>query len=120
MNKTTPAHTVLTIVTGFLLLYYFLGYNWLLYTSIIVGLLGVFIRPARVTIDFLWMKLAWVLSLIVPRIVLTVFYFVILTPIALLSRVFGKPSLKAKHKNLTSTFTPIDKTFEATSFERMF
>jgi hypothetical protein len=120
MNKTTPAHTVLTIVTRFFLLYYFLGCNWLLYTSIIVGLLGVFIRPARVAIDFLWMKLAWILSPIVPRIILTVLYFLILTPIALLSRVFGKQSLKAKHKDLTSTFTPVDKTFEASSFERMF
>jgi hypothetical protein len=120
MKKSTPAHTVLTIVTGFLVLYIFLEQVWMLNTAVIVGLLGVFVAPARVLIDFLWMKLAWVLSLIVPRIVLTVFYFVILTPIALLSRVFGKSSLKAKHKNLTSTFTPVDKTFEASSFERMF
>ena len=123
-KKTEPVKSVLVIAIGFLIIYmyhhlrYDVQYNWILYVVVAVGLPSVFINKYAKLIDFLWMKLAWLLGQIVPNIILSAFYYLFLTPIALLSKIFGeKNQLDLKNKK-ESLFKEYKKTYEKTSFEK--
>lgn len=108
--------TVLTITVGLLLIYFFSRVEWLLITAILIGILGLSSTYLRQKIDFLWMKLAWILSLIVPNIILSIIFFGLLTPIAFIAKFFGdKDSLKIKPQE-KSLYKIIDKEFEKKSF----
>lgn len=119
MNKPqTPIKTVLTILIGFLILYLLTRNEAMLYIALIVGLAGVLSPYLRQKIDFLWMKLAYLLSLIVPNILLTIIFYCILFPIALLSRVFGKKDPLQLKNTSDSTFIKLEKTFDKAHFEK--
>lgn len=63
-------------------------------------------------INWSWMKFAQVLGWINSRILLTVVYFIILVPVALISRMFNKDPLKLKwHPDLESYFEVRDHTY---------
>jgi len=93
----TPSKTVLTIVIGFLVIntiLYVNGkietvWNWSLWVAITIGVLGVLSPFMARKIQDLWMGLSRILSHIIPPILLSIVFFVILFPIALLSRLFG-------------------------------
>lgn len=115
--KTNPDRTVLTIATGFILLSVLTSAPWLLYAALGVGLAGVFSGRLAAGIDYLWMKLAWLLGKIVPNLMLGLVYFLLLTPLALLSRVFRKTDpLILKNPGTGSVMTPVGKEFSPSSF----
>lgn len=117
-SKTDATLTVLTITVGFLIVHLLTKWSWAIYTSFIIGLLGILSQYLREKIDFLWTKLAWFLSFIVPNILLSIIFFVFLFPLALLSRLFGEKD-PMKLKNTTnSLFKNGDKHFDKHSFER--
>jgi hypothetical protein len=66
------------------------------------GAAGVFLLVALVLprllapIEWVWMKVAMVLGAIVTRVLLTLTYYIALTPLALLARAFGKDPLMLK------------------------
>lgn len=66
----------------------------------------------------LWNKLAWVLSFIVPNILLSLIYFLFLFPIALLSKLFGNKDPLALRNKPDSTFKTSNKAFDASSFDK--
>lgn len=116
--KTNPTQTMLTICVGFLVIHLITKADWAIYISLVIGLLGVFSPFLSQKIDFLWMKLAWVLSLIMPNILLSIIFYLFLFPIALLSKLFGnKDPLMLKHTQ-KSTFRTREKPFEKSSFEK--
>jgi hypothetical protein len=117
-SKSDSAITVLTITVGFLLVHLLTKWNWAIYTSLIVGLLGILSQYLREKIDFLWTKLSWILSFIVPNILLSVIFFVFLFPIALLSRLFGEKDPLRLKNTADSLFKRSDKHFDKSSFER--
>jgi len=83
-----------------------------------VGLIGVFSPYLSRKIDFLWMKLAWVLSLIIPNIILTLVFFLILFSVSLLSKIFSKNKNPLQLKNNSNTtYIERNKEFDASSFE---
>lgn len=82
--------TVLTIVVGFLVVFWLTKAQWAFFVAIGVGAAGVLSGQLAVWIDFVWMKLAEVLGLIMPNILLTLVYYTFFVPLALLSRVTGK------------------------------
>lgn len=102
----TPAKTVLVVSVGFAILFLLTKHNWTLYVSVIVGIIGAMSDFLAEKIDWIWTKIAWVLSKIVPNIIMTVVFYMVLTPIALLSRLFGKRDpidLKNKQDSLFKT-----------------
>lgn len=117
IKKTEPIKTVLTIVTGFIVVFLATKMKWALTTAVIVGLVGLFSTYLSEKIDFLWMKLAQVLGYIMPNILLSVVFFVFLTPMALLARVFKKKdSLQLKDPG-ASCYITVDKVFTKESLE---
>lgn len=117
-NKTEPIKTVLIITVGMLIIYLISKWKWSINVSILVGILGLLSNYFAEKIDFLWMKLSWLLSLIIPNILLAIIFYLFLTPIALLSRVFGeKNQLTLKNTN-QSLFKDKNKQYDKLIFEK--
>lgn len=83
----------LVIVTGLLLLYFIFRKIFFLYSSLVFGLVFLFIPLIGSWIIWIWFQLAEFLGWINSRILLTLVYFVFLVPISLLFRTFNKNPL---------------------------
>lgn len=118
MAKSDPAKTVLTITVGFLVLYLVTKIQWMLTVSVVIGLIGILSTYLSKQIEFLWMKLTWILGQIVPNILLSLIFYVFLFPVALLSRLFGKKNVLNLKNSDHSLFKEKNKDFDKASFEK--
>ena len=117
-NKLKAKSTVLVIVVGFIIIYaYSKNFNFLK-VSIIIGLLGVISDKASLFIDKIWFKISHILSLIIPNILLGLIFYLILFPIALLSRLFGNKDPLSLKNNQKTLFINKNIIFKAKSFEQ--
>jgi ABC-type multidrug transport system fused ATPase/permease subunit len=116
--KSDPIKTILVITVGMLALYFVTNWQWLLITSLIIGLTGSISPYLAKKIDYLWMKLAWILSLIVPNIILSIVFYLFLTPIALLSRLFGDRDPLTLKNSTDTLFKDYKKAVDKASFEK--
>lgn len=96
--KWKPKHTSLVVIAaGFFLFYLLFNKLWLL-GPIILAALGFAIAPLGEHIHQGWMKLAKSLGYINSRILLFIIFFIILTPVAFLRKLFGKKTMQDKNK----------------------
>ena len=116
--KSEPIKTCLTISMGFLIVFLVTKMQWAITVALTVGLIGMFSTFLSKKIDFLWMKLTWILSLIVPNILLGAVFYLFLFPISMLSKLFGKRDPLLLNNNNSSTFTTMHKEFGKASFEK--
>ncbi|MCP9292338.1 SxtJ family membrane protein [Gracilimonas sediminicola] len=93
-DPSTPK-TQLVIVTGFLVLAAIFDSEVIAYLALIVGLLS-FIPPIGDRIVWGWYKLAEGLGWFNSRVLLSLVYYLVVTPIALLFRLFGNDPLLLK------------------------
>ncbi|TVR13120.1 MAG: hypothetical protein EA391_14490 [Balneolaceae bacterium] len=115
---TDTSKTVLTITTALLVVYLFTGWQWTIWTGVILGVAALFSKTASGFIHSGWMKLAYLLSLIIPKILLTIIFYFILLPLALISRIVNKePALKLRN-NSDTMYTERMKTFTKEDFEK--
>lgn len=118
-NKSAePIKTVLIIMVGMLVVYFITGRQWAVTGAIIIGILGLSSGYISQKIHYLWMKLSWVLGLIIPNILLSVIFFLVLTPLALLSRIFGEKDPLSLKNTSQSLFKETNKKFEKPDFEK--
>ena len=117
-KELTPSKTVLTIVVGFLVIYMITKLSWALWVAITIGILGMLSSFIAVKIQDFWMGLSTVLSRIIPPILLSVIFFIILFPVALLSRLFGDKDPLQLKKTDKSLFKTVDKPFSKDTFEK--
>jgi hypothetical protein len=94
--------TIVIIAAGFGLLYILFHKQWML-IPVGICIIGFSLSNVGEYIHLSWMALAKVLGFINSRIFLTVLFFLILTPIALFMRLFGKGNF-VKSKNNSSLF----------------
>ena len=66
--------TVLVITLGLQVIFLFSKYQGFLFGSILLGLLGSLSSHISAIIHFLWMKLAYLLGFIMPKILLSLIY----------------------------------------------
>ena len=116
-TKSDPVKTVLVITVGMLAIFIATQWQPALIISMVIGIAGIFSQYLAFKIDYLWMKLTWILSLIVPNILLSLVFYLILTPIALLSRVFSKKNELSLKNTSPSLFKEYNKTFTKESFK---
>lgn len=118
MRKITsnPLKTILVIVSGLLIFYLFTKINLLL--NIILGLclIGVFSPFISIKIESIWFKIAYLLGLIIPNIVLGIVFYFLLFPIALLSRIKSNDPLVLKN-NSNTIYKEVNKSFNQESFK---
>ena len=114
-QQINPTKTILILTVAFLICYLITKSNWAIYTSLGLGFIGIFSSLLSKIIDFLWMKFAWVLSLIIPNIILITIFYLLLFPIASLRKLFNKDELQLKN-NKKSFFKEVNKIFESKDF----
>lgn len=113
-----PSKTVLVITVGFLVLYLISKQNVFLYIALGVGILGALSSFLAEKIDWIWSKLGWVLSFIVPNIIMTIIFYLVLTPTAFLSRIFGKSDVMDLKNTNESLWKSKNTTYSRESFEK--
>jgi len=117
-NLNSSYSTVLTLVLACIFIFIFSKNNYWLYAGIAIGVPSVFSSFFATKIDYIWMKLSFVLSKIVPNIILTFVYFIFLVPIAFLSRIFAKKDVLMLKNKSNSLFVNVDENYDKTYFEK--
>lgn len=112
MNQKETHHgTILAMVTGFLVLFYFFESPWMLYVSLILGVTGILSPFLARNIHWLWMKIGHILGWVNSKILLGIVFYIILFPVALIAKSFRKDLLKIKRGTRTSTFEERNHTY---------
>ncbi len=117
MKKYTPLEvhkTIGILAAAFLLAHYLFSAVWLVPTALVLLVLLVIGGPIPRAITALWMGFAHVLGRINTAIILTLVYLVVLTPLAVLFRLFNKeagayffkPTLSTMLVQYTETIDP--------------
>lgn len=115
-HKSDPIRTTLVITVGFIVVFIATQLKWAIVVSLCVGVFGLLSDRMASLIDFVWMKLARILSMVVPNIVLSAVFYLVLTPIAILSRIGRGNSLNLKNTE-KSLFKKCIKDYDEKSFE---
>lgn len=116
-EKNNPIKTVLTIVVGLTIIYMITKLQWTIIAALTVGFTSLMSKQICRWVDFVWRKLAWILSLIIPNILLSIIYYFLLFPISLLAKLFGKKDPLCLKNEQTSMFVSVNKKFGKRSFE---
>ncbi len=111
------AKAQLVIVTGLLVLAAIFDNEYIAHAALVVGLLCVFIKPVGDRIVWLWYKLAELLSRVMNPLILGLAFFLFITPIALLFRLFGNDPLLLKEQK-GSLFDFRDHTYTKEDLEK--
>jgi len=98
MKKNKYLEACLTISMGLLLLWFLFEIKLLLIIAFVIGIIALFIEPVAKGIAWFWYKIADLLGLVISKIILTIIYYALLFPIALLYRLFNKDQLQLKKK----------------------
>ena len=77
---------------------------YLIFISIIFLILGLLDSKLLSPLNSFWIKFGEFLGKIIAPIVMAIIYFIILTPISLIVRLFGKDLLGLKFTNQTKTY----------------
>lgn len=109
---------MLTICTGLLVLYMVRKNIWLLRGAVIIGIGGVVSDVFSKKVEYLWHKLAWLLGLLVPNLILSLVYFLFVCPLSWLRRLFSREDLLMLDNNRKSTYIVTNKAFKPESFEQ--
>jgi polyferredoxin len=100
MKREKNLETMLVITVGMLVLYYFFRTktwsNYLLITSLVMGLIGVFSDFLSEKVAWVWGKIAHIMGTFNSYVLLSIIFFVFLTPVAFLFKLTRKDSLKLK------------------------
>jgi len=118
MKTEKTKSTMLIISMGFLFLYLIFSWKWALIVSFVVGVIGIASPFLSGKIEWAWMKLANLLSYIIPNLLLTLAFFLFLFPLSLLSKLFRKDPLMLSKKHSTY-FIDINKEIPKESFEKI-
>ena len=117
MNNEKRFETILTISIGFLILFLIFKHNTFLYTSLIVGVIGLLSSYLSKILVIIWFKIAEVLGMIMPKIVLGLVFYLFLFPISLLAKIGKKDNLMLSN-NYQSYFVHRIKKAEKSDFEK--
>lgn len=97
-------HSSLTVIAiGFGLLYFNFHKLWLL-VPVCVSIVGFLIKPVGEFVHLSWMMLAKILGYINSRIILTLLFFIVLTPLGILMRLFRKSDFSASTEKRNTLF----------------
>ncbi|MFT7589529.1 MAG: putative Tic20 family protein, partial [Limisphaerales bacterium] len=90
MTRKKELETNFILVLAMGLIWYFTRWNFLLYAAGILVVLSLISRLVAGTVAGIWLSLANIIGLINSKILLTIIYIFLLTPIAFIFRVLGK------------------------------
>lgn len=118
MENKNDHQTILVIVAGLLVLYFIFKINTFLSVALLLGLAGSLSNYLASKIAWLWLKIAEILGMIMPKVILAFVFFLILTPIAMLYRLFKKNGFQLR-KNTASYYAERNHQFCAMNLENL-
>lgn len=77
---------------------------WTLSAAVIFGLVTLFVPKALKPLNFIWFKFGMLLGHIIAPLVMMIIFFLVVTPIGLIMRVFGKDPLKLKRTPVNNSY----------------
>ena len=95
---------VLVIIAVFLFWFEKLAAIYFAIIGALLILIGLIYAPILKPLNRLWMGLAIVLGFIMSRVILTIFFYLILTPISLLAKIFRKKFMDLKYDKSAKTY----------------
>lgn len=120
MNQNEVIKTINVLALVALIAFVLSKAFWLVLTALILLLLGLFKNPIATIIATYWMKFAMFIGNINSKIILTLVFYVILTPLAFLFRYFNKEIVNHfKNKKQDSYFEDLNITYNKEVFERV-
>lgn len=106
---------VLAGIAGFILF----GKGWLLWTAFVLMALNVFVEPAVRPVAAAWMKFAEVIGHVNSKILLSMAFYLVLTPLSVLYRIFNKELVwHFKAKGRKTIFDDVKEPYSKKTFER--
>ena len=87
---------VLLLLGGWLLFRHRPAWPWFLTPGAVLVVLGLIAPRVLKGVYIAWMAMAFMMGLVVSAVILTLFYFLVITPIALGGRLLGKDFLSEK------------------------
>jgi cytochrome c oxidase subunit IV len=118
MKKETSKSTVFVISMGFLVLHFIFTWHWAVIVSLAFGTAGIISDTLSRKIEWAWMKLARILSYIIPSILLGIIFYLILFPLSFISKFFTKDPLMLS-KNYNTYFVKIENKFDKKNMEKI-
>jgi len=102
LKRERTLETMLVITVGLLVLHLIFKKPWLLTAALVLGLIGVFSNFLSEKITLGWMKFAEVLGRINAAILLSVVFFLFVTPIAFVRKLFTRKDTLHLHDARTA------------------
>ena len=121
MVKTEEAKSQLVIVTGLLVLHFIFekAQPWFLITAAAVGVISIGIPVAGSLIVKGWLRFAEILGAVNGRILLTLIFFLVLLPVALIARLSRKDSPFLQNEDSGSVYTDRNHLYEAKDLDNV-
>jgi hypothetical protein len=79
-------------------------YPWFLIPGVVLLAFGVVLPRALKYVYIAWMTLTIMLGFVMARVILTLFFFLVITPLSLVARLFGKDFLNLKLDRQVTTY----------------
>lgn len=111
--------TILVFVTVLVIIFLFTKNIYFIYGSLVMAGIGILIPPLSKLIHQGWMKLASLMASVMNRVILSLVFFIILAPIAFISRLFRKDPFKNKDTATGSSFVERNFTYNKKSLEEL-
>ena len=115
IKNNNSSKVILTLVVALLVFFHFYHYKYLFISAIILGLTGVLSDYASEKIATVWMWFAKIIGKVIPKVILTLLYFLFFVPYALIYRLVRKNVLDLKvggketmYKERNHLYTPSD------------
>jgi polyferredoxin len=96
MTKDQSRDTGMAMVLLLLLIYWKTRRDGLVYAALILHLVNMIVPRVYAPVAVLWLGLSHVLGTIMSKVLLSILFFGLVTPIGVLRRLFGKDSLKLR------------------------
>jgi len=112
-----PYKTVLTISTALTIAYLYFNDNIFIYISISISILCLLSVFCLNLIHSFWFKISKIIKQIMQPIILTIIYILIVTPLAILFRLFSKRQILDYKSNRSTMFIERNINYDIDSFK---
>ena len=115
--KTNKYLTVITLITFLAIVYLFTSIKLLIIIGVCLGLISIVSGKVAYYIHYLWFKIAEGIGFVMSKVILSIVFFVVLCPVALLSRLFDNKSNIITKRQADSYYFTRNHEFEAKDME---
>lgn len=119
LDRLDTSKTISVLTLALLIAYVIFGAPWLLWVAVLLTLGNAFESRLTTALARYWMKFAAFLGAFNSRVILTLTFYLILTPLAFVFRIFNRPLVDHFQTNKRqSYFEDLKKTYTPADFEK--